>query len=319
MLFGVFTKAQNLVPNPSFEEYLICPTIDTQFTDYISAWVTPTEASPDFFNVCSLGAMGVPDNNFGFQIPKTGNGYAGLYLYVDSLHEAMVNYREYIQVELSQELQTDSAYCVAFYVSLAARYQMTATSNVGLYFSDTQVVNADNDTLNYSPQIFNIATNVLLDTATWTVISGQFVAAGGEKFITIGNFLPNSLTTVANDTQSFNLAYYFIDDVSVMKCSQVGTSVQSVAQQVNVQLNPNPVSNALQITINGLVGNAKIEIVNTLGQIVFSRDIITSNTFHQATSTSSVQAVDMSHLPIGFYAVNVTSNNTRVSRKLLKQ
>ena len=42
--------AQNLVPNPSFEDYTSCPTSVAQIT-LATPWVTPTTGSPDYFNL----------------------------------------------------------------------------------------------------------------------------------------------------------------------------------------------------------------------------------------------------------------------------
>jgi len=306
-LFGVTTHAQNLVPNPSFEQYVQCPVGLNNFTGHIDSWFNPTFGTPDYFNACSELNASVPynilDGVTSFQPAKAGDAYVGVLCY----HKD--GYREYVEIELIAALETDTVYCISFFVS-RANFHLTSTSNIAAHLSQFAIQDlVTMHHLNFQPQISNSTSNIISDTVNWTEIRGQYAAQGGEKFITIGNFFPNSETYLTGDVNKE--AYYYIDDVSVIKCSQVGTSVQSVAQQLNVQLNPNPVSNELQITINGLVGNAKIEITNVLGQIVFTQNVKATNSFHQA--------VDVSSLPSGLYMVNIESDGQRVSQKLVKQ
>lgn len=83
------------------------------------------------------------------------------------------------------------------------------------YFSpDTPTCSGGFCLLQYVPQISNPSGNVLSDTVNWTLISGSFTAAGGERFITIGNFLPDSLITIDSfPVWTYPDAYYYIDDV----------------------------------------------------------------------------------------------------------
>lgn len=70
------TNAQvNLVPNPSFEETISCSSwgIHSVFT-----WFTPTVGSPDIFKKCMIiPNYKTPNNNKGYQYPRTGDNYAG--------------------------------------------------------------------------------------------------------------------------------------------------------------------------------------------------------------------------------------------------
>lgn len=69
-LFSVCGYAQNLVPNPSFEDTLQCPNGDF---NNIKFWINPTSATPDIFNSCSTdGFTGVPVNYFGNQSASMG-------------------------------------------------------------------------------------------------------------------------------------------------------------------------------------------------------------------------------------------------------
>lgn len=77
LLFFIITfciKGQvNLVPNPSFETYTMCPDYAARLY-YTSNWYMPTQATSDFFNTCAFAtatptyySVWVPNNFGGYQ------------------------------------------------------------------------------------------------------------------------------------------------------------------------------------------------------------------------------------------------------------
>jgi len=89
--------AQNLVPNPGFEEYFQCPgSYNPQGSDrnFAPGWVSPTLGTPDLFNRCSFGNAGVPHNWAGVAHAHKGYGYSGIYVWINNN-----NYREYLSAE----------------------------------------------------------------------------------------------------------------------------------------------------------------------------------------------------------------------------
>ncbi len=99
-------QSQNCgITNPSFESFSSCPTSHSQFNGYVDDWqnaLSVAASTPDYFNSsCGFDgfvASGITirrkDNNNGF-FPKTGCGYAGLFLnYNDGTQDP--KYREYI-------------------------------------------------------------------------------------------------------------------------------------------------------------------------------------------------------------------------------
>ena len=94
--------AQNLVPNPGFEEYFQCPgSYNPQGSDrnFAPGWVSPTLGTPDLFNRCSFGNAGVPHNWAGIANAHKGYGYSGIYAWINNN-----NYREYLQAKLIDSL-----------------------------------------------------------------------------------------------------------------------------------------------------------------------------------------------------------------------
>jgi hypothetical protein len=86
LLLAFTTKAQvNLVPNPSFETYTLCPDNmsgqgggDSDQLSRALGWAGYSQ-TPDYFNKCSSNTVvSTPNNMAGYQQPHTGNSYAGL-------------------------------------------------------------------------------------------------------------------------------------------------------------------------------------------------------------------------------------------------
>lgn len=210
----------NLVPNPGFEEITQCPS-DLDQVNLAIPWVKPTSASSDYFNLCGSNIVSPIANCFGFQPPLSGNGFMGLYAFIGT------NYREYIQVKLTEVLLPNIEYCIEYYVSLSDSSDY-AINNLGCLFTNYPISNPTDPPflINISPQVVNNAsTNPLINKEAWIKIEGSFVALGGEQYLTIGNFFSDSESdTVYIGGSNFSscgygASYYYIDDISVKLCN----------------------------------------------------------------------------------------------------
>jgi hypothetical protein len=320
--------AQNLAPNPSFEDYYLTssPICDTDVA--CSDWYSPTNASPDYFSrhsICidTVGGYfntdGVPQNFIGYQYPHTGNAYWGLGVKCicgSDTSPSCVNYREYIQAKLLDSLRKGVKYCVSFYISLAdsANY---ASDGIAAYFSDNAVAHFGTtemyfDTLNYKPQVFNPHGNIITDKQNWTLISGSFIANGSEQYITIGNFWDDANTEtiwvvggMKKGTTPFS--YFYIDDVSV---SIDSTCTSTAINEINhtedlINIYPNPATSILTLECPQ---NSTLEILNIEGQIINSLDAEAGNT-----------VFDVSSLSAGMYFIEIKTERVVVVKKILKE
>jgi hypothetical protein len=205
--------AVNLVPNPSFESYVSCPTSYGQAYQ-AAPWAAPTTGTSDYLNACApvvFPSVNVPFTEMGYQTAHSGVGYAGLIPL-----SAAPEYREYIEAPLTSPLVASTAYQVQFYVSLADT-ALLAINRLGAYLSVGPVGPVPNYApLAFTPQVESPANVFLTNTTGWTLVSGVFVAAGGEDHIVIGNFHDDASTaTVPGPSTWPGGSYYFIDDVSV--------------------------------------------------------------------------------------------------------
>lgn len=241
-------QAGNLVSNPSFEDFVDCNFVDNEFSiDPAAAypivgWIAIERTTPDYFNTCytvdrftNKPFYNVPKNYIGTQEPRTGNGYAGIYTYVEGRL-----YKEYLSTRLKQPLQKDSLYCVSFFTSTAeagcfvtesyrTQKRALAVKNLGVHFSK-ELPTIGNSGGGSSTALrlqmhVNNTNGFLTDTENWVKISGVYIAKGGEEWLTIGNFLDNTSSDdptmpLLNDsliTCSPSVAYNYLDDVTVLK------------------------------------------------------------------------------------------------------
>lgn len=220
----------NWLYNPSFEEHIECPKkIDALGTlTIVDGWYQPTKGSADYYNICGSRECGIPKNKLGIQPAKDGDGYCGIYC-------SKTDYREYLQTQLRQPLLPNRTYRLSFYVSLS-EYSPHKVATIGGLFthdriSDTvfsllmdkqvrRVAGHVSQTIAtyFHPQVVNPTERILDDTDNWTLISGEFVAEGGEQFLTIGNFNPASTSNFVEIPGDHLLpgAYYYIDDVRLV-------------------------------------------------------------------------------------------------------
>lgn len=207
---GYNSYSQNLIPNPSFEDTVSCPT-NVGNLNHTYSWIAPSTGSPDYFNSCTGNlSVSVPHNIQGFQYAHGGDAYVGIAIYAAQ----GVTYREYIEVQIDTPLLANKCYHFEMYCNQGNRSQYT-TDAIGVYFSDTMISGITSSSeLQLIPQIEN-STGNYLDTLNWTLVSGTYTANGGENYIIIGNF-KNDSNTVAIFNNGNGLSpgtYSYIDDV----------------------------------------------------------------------------------------------------------
>jgi len=213
----------NLVPNGNFESYTNCPSAISQF-DFAAPWFTPTAGTSDYYNSCAGPGsfMSTPNALAGYQIPLSGQGYAGAVLYSTFGTNPTNSYREYLEVPLLAPLASGQQYLVSFYVSRAEQFG-NAIADIGALLFPAPLVNYGSisnpftGVLPFTPQIVNPSTNIITDTNNWTLIQGVYTAIGGESHLILGNFRDDPATTAVPASGPFiNYAYYYFDDVSVV-------------------------------------------------------------------------------------------------------
>ncbi|MEM7486507.1 MAG: SprB repeat-containing protein [Bacteroidota bacterium] len=264
VLSAFIGKGQNLVPNPSFEEFDVCPpsTINTITTprirDFIRYWQDPpssvaTGPSSDYSHLCS-------ENYNSTIVSATGAGHMGIFVRAGSSE-----YREYLQVRLLAPLCNGHTYEVKF--KLADRdYTQFNVDRIGAHFSLNAVSSpADGFNINVTPQVTTPAGQFINNENNWREFTMNFVnTGGGEEWLTIGNFFNNANTNTQNGSGFFG-GYIYIDDVSVIDITPSVIISSGVIANASCGVNDGSITG---ITVSGGSGSYSYEWLDTDNNIV---------------------------------------------------
>jgi len=233
ILCGHFSQAQNLVPNPSFENYkkLRCTGIDENmgiknpdsrlvFDSILYDWKLPTTLASDIYSLivdvktCDLNPF---HDGYGPN-PKDGFNMANIALMGNHLiGPKNGGGRSYIQTKLNNRLKGNHQYLGGGYQTLDP-ISFYAANNLGMLFTTEPVRSDTNLILSYTPQINQ--TEVNKDQSIWKKFYGCFTAVGEEEYLTIGGFIDDEHTTFikldpGNGGFVSDYSLYFIDSVFV--------------------------------------------------------------------------------------------------------
>ena len=299
--------AQNLVPNGDFENYTLCPDGASEL-DRLTDWFNPTAGTADFYNSCYTTGwenVDVPNNFFGFQSPASGNGYIGLFL-----HYYYTLYREYAEVKLIDSLIVGNKYYVSFSVSLADSSNF-ATDDVGIYFSNDSLLNLSSyDNFSVFPHVESTQGTFLSDKSVWYLITGEYIASGGEKFLTIGNFKDDINTDTIPVSQGGSLlndyfCYYYIDNVCVsLTANDCGITGINEISTPNILVYPNPSNGIVNLSSEKTIEN--LSVYSSIGQLIISN----------LPNTKNLQ-IDLSKHSKGIYYINIKTNQSVISKKII--
>ncbi len=228
------SQAQNLVPNPSFEEYKelrcdlnvpILPPYEnakTWFQAILTDWTLPTNIPSQILSTTlDKDCLANPTNPNLFirGYPKHGNNMIALYLL--SNYGIRANGRSYVQVKLKEKLISGENYLAGGFYSFSDG--IFGTNNLGMFFS-TEAIGTDTTLmLKYDPQINEEKVNS--DPNVWKQFGGCITSSGTEQYLTIGGFFEDKDTKVVQlvdgDIRGNDFAIYLVDSVFVEKVSKL--------------------------------------------------------------------------------------------------
>ncbi len=230
---SVFVKkaahAGELIANASFDQYYFKPIQlinngQDQIESLLPAWYSPDKATPDYYSI-HRSVEGVPPHFKQQNTPETYNGYVGLMLYLDDENlsrHLLPDYSESLQTKLLEPLKKGRNYCFRINIRLSSNAGFSI-DKFGVLFSKEPLV------IDYTkpPDAVSISfTKELTNTADWETLCANYVASGGENYITIGRFSSRSNLKVnrRNATYKSSLdvnasAYYLVDHVELYSVS----------------------------------------------------------------------------------------------------
>jgi OmpA-OmpF porin, OOP family len=210
-------ESANIVPNPSFERFANAPIgwsyKGAYFGEVVKYWFSATTASPDVYGPGVRVPQDWAEKGFGKQKSRSGKAMAGLTLF--GCTNGKPHCREYIEIQLAEPLVVGQAYYVEFWTThLEKSLQI---NNLGAYFSVSEIKRTTDEMLLREAQV-SAKDIVAAPDGKWVKVSGQFVAKYEAEHLLIGNFSDDFKTlSLAPRDDSYNYAYYYIDDVLVKK------------------------------------------------------------------------------------------------------
>lgn len=229
-LVGVFLilglsegSGQNLVDNGSFENscpekrdtntFPIFPPFQDTTPPMPDEWQS-VFGNPDFYHAdCLPGSDSSTNNSLAFD----GKAFMGIRVYGDTGGGFL---RDYLHAELNETLDSGQYYRFSFLVKPVRNDPMGRSFGIeemGMLITDTLVDTVPpNRVIEAEPQIQS--TEMLDELNYWTTVCGVYLAQGGEKHITIGNFNTDMNTSTTPLVNSVNpqTSYYLVDFVEVV-------------------------------------------------------------------------------------------------------
>lgn len=241
--FGCCVRAQNLVPNGSFEEYTECPQFISSV--FLTGWQNLHTNSADYFNACNTTVAGVPLNQFGYQFAADGQAYVGM----ATTSNSSGTYREIVGIQLTELLQPGVPVCLSFKTAMGGfgswPGNSTAYSSKGLGLKFFTQFPTDWETYLYPNAAALHIDYVPTDTALWYHVSGTYVPDSAYSFIAVGNFFDDALSEkTLIDLTGYGtapLAYGFVDDVRAsfdMTYCDMGATIEEIANRYRIYPTP---------------------------------------------------------------------------------
>lgn len=200
---------QNLVANANFEDTITCPSNSNQLNASCKDWRVYNNTTPDYFNACSSGNAGVPNNYGGNQPAASGNAYCGVLA-----HHDLVTHFEYIATQMTP-LVPGNKYEISMSVNLSDNSSY-ATNNLGVFLYDSGPSTIGTSTILPTPQVYYDNYGVITEKQNWVRLKKTFFADSAYDNIVIGVFnnTSNTYATTKLNNTGF-AAFYYIDSVVV--------------------------------------------------------------------------------------------------------
>lgn len=282
MTFYQYSFCQNLVPNPSFENF------NCGFPNFICHWFKPANdwGTPDDFDNDSTFS----GNNFPCQSLQNQNIFAGsattpfmnhfLGMLMYYPQGGQIDSRENISTKLLTTLDSGKHYLVGFHVKLGNRSKYII-NNIGLKLSqDTLTCGNNHHLINTIPTVFS--NSLIYDSIGWSKFEINYQAIGNERFLTIGNFFPDSncqiqINPLNNPHDTICLltrfgAYYLFDSIYVIENMNLENN-SNLTKNDEFSIYPNPISaNFFTINSSENMLSSTIELFSIAGtKLPFSK------------------------------------------------
>ena len=305
-----------------------CAGIMTVSPYYLQNWYLASISPSIYYNNCANTIFypsfsTTPHGNYGYQFPKTGDGFVGISIYGPepiSGGDSINHIAQYVSVKLNTPLKANTCYYGEFYTSLADICKL-GTNRIGMYLSqNTFTTSLGSFTNTIQPQVEWDTTKIFTDTLNWVKVSGRFIANGNEQFLTIGNFKDGNHTKLIGLTSGFsnpsiigvNYSYHYIDDVVLLECSDTIPIIPEVPLLIPNVFTPNNdgVNDVFKIELKN-ASLTNFSIYDRWGLLIKSDDIKNHTTILWDGKTTSGEPCTAG---VYFYILQYTDANREIQK-----
>lgn len=205
--------AQNLIPNPSFEDENICVEFNAPCAPEGWFYIRPT-SNPIYFAKTAVGPL-VGDKSL---VVPVGNVYS------------KIKFGPFVYTMLACPLIEGITYTMSFYINTSNR----KFHGLDVVFAQTDFAINDINAQNLTPSFTIIDSNVV-ETAKfgYKFITYNYIAKGNEAFILLGNISRPLTLSAAERMYKNGDVFCFIDDLKLIPLTPVPTCSD---YQINLQL-----------------------------------------------------------------------------------
>lgn len=212
--------AQNLVPNPSFENNTKEEKNWSPINSYSSNkgrrpndwFILEKSNSPDYYFSTK------EEKRLNYKNPEKNKARSGKYFI--GLHLNYGIHREYISVKLKNHLEKDQLYCVKSYILLSSNASKITNVFDFLFSSSSFLILEANEAKRKLIQVIN--PDFFTSRDSWVCVGFTYLASGDENYLTIGALQEKEVSTITSLNTKGKIyldkssgAYYLVDDVSV--------------------------------------------------------------------------------------------------------
>ena len=311
-LLASVSYGQELVVNGGFEEYSVLPDFHNQL-NRADGWFNPmfdgcitsidTCGTPDYLHMEGSGLASLPDNFYGYCIPFEGYGLAGIVAWNN------VGAREYLSSALISNMIIGARYRVQFSLTNGIPNTSTesgtgwGTSGLGVMFSSELPIQ-NSPIVSGEPQII---IDSILFSNQWETFSFVYLSDSSYSYLSLGNFHSETEITAqsfVNESSMFDVAYYFVDNISVVRLDSV-SSISESASIIN-SIRQNQENIAISLSIENME-HANVFIYDMAGKHVARYD---------AQGQETV-VIPIGHISKGLYVLNVETLKGSTRRKVM--
>ncbi len=212
---------ENLVPNPSFEEYNRLPTSPGDGRETIKNWrIANEEGGGDYYHSDSPSSNCQTEQNyFGSEAPHSGKAYAGFCV--------TPQYREFLACQLKSPLVKDKQYKITLFVSNGDKKAVSYLKEIGVLFLKKVFILPFGVPTTVPPQVVFYQDTGFTKHDGWQELTAIYTANGTEQWMYIGGheWKCDTCKSIPGKPRTENPyifggivmkeAHYYVDDVSV--------------------------------------------------------------------------------------------------------